>query len=86
MNKETLKKRMTIEEAAKIFFQDSVSKGLLYKLCNSKEIPHVRLSSGKILLDSEELEKWWENKLRESTQDESVKEIKKYGSLRRIIV
>lgn len=84
--------RITIKQAAEIFFEGNVSKELLYKEVKAKNLPHVKLSSGKILLDTGALERWWESKLLRSVQKDSTDENyqigtekdRHYGSLRRI--
>jgi len=60
-------KTMTIKEAAEIFFQGNVSEGLIYKLAREHRIPHVKLTGGKILLDTEVLTDWWSEEVRKST-------------------
>jgi len=58
----------------------------------AKNLPHVKLSSGKILLDTGALERWWEGKLLRSVQIEGTEEhhqvrtekVRNYGTLRRI--
>jgi excisionase family DNA binding protein len=77
---------MTVKEAAEIFFENTVSKELLYREIRNGNIPHVKLSEGKVLLDADTLETWWQSKLAESTQQAEPKEeiSKNYGKLRRI--
>lgn len=63
----SIPKVMTIQEAAQIFFQNKVKPGLIYKAIQAHRLPHVRLSNGKILLDTDELIKWWNDELKKST-------------------
>ncbi len=75
--------RLTIKQAAEQFFEGNVSEGLIYSLVRKGEIPHVKLSSGKILLDSESLELWWKDKLTQSIQPKQDLP-KGYGVLRKV--
>jgi len=59
-------KCLTIKQASKEFFKGAVSISFLYKEVREGKIPHVKLSKGKILLDSDCLEKWWNEKLMSS--------------------
>lgn len=79
-------KRLTVKQAAEEFFQGNVSEGMIYSMVKKGEVPHVKLSSGKILLDAESLELWWQNKLTQSLQQEVKKEEKVigYGTLRKV--
>ena len=67
-----LPKMLTVEEAANSFFGNSVSKGFLYECCRTKELPHVRMHKGKILLDEDKLVEWWSQKLDKSTEKSKV--------------
>jgi hypothetical protein len=69
---------MTVAEAVKDFFQGRVSQGLLYAAVRERRIPHVRLSSGKVLFDVGELSVWWAEELKKS----KLTDVR--GSLRRI--
>ena len=57
---------MTIKEAAKIFFSGTVSQGFIYTAIREHRLPHVKMSSGKILLDADELNQWWQDELAKS--------------------
>lgn len=58
---------MEVKEATEIFFQSKVSQAFLYAAVREHRHPHVRRSGGKILLDVDELNKWWEEELQKST-------------------
>jgi excisionase family DNA binding protein len=77
---------MTVKEAAEIFFENTVSKELLYREIRNGNIPHVKVSEGKVLLDADMLEQWWQTKLAESMQKpELAEEVpKNFGKLRKI--
>jgi excisionase family DNA binding protein len=76
-------KRMTVKQAAEIFFCGNVSEALIYKEIRLGRLPHVRLSSGKILLDADSLEQWWQEQLSKSVQPRQM-ETREYGILRKI--
>ena len=82
-----MKTKMTVKEAAADFFEGTVSKELLYGEIRNKRLPHVKLTGGKILLDVQTLEQWWNNQLSQSVQPVHKEEEelpKGYGTLRRI--
>lgn len=62
---------MTVQEAAQIFFQGKVSIGTIYQAIRGHKLPHVRC--GKILLDANELAKWWEAEIEKSKVGEDTK-------------
>ena len=79
--------RMTVKQAVEEFFENTISEGMIYSLIKKGEIPYVELSSGKKLLDWEQLELWWNNKLTQSVQPKQVLQenrIPGYGTLRKI--
>lgn len=55
-----------VRQAVEEFFDNSISKEYLYQMIREKQIPHVKLG-GRILLDEDELAKWWNEQLKEST-------------------
>jgi hypothetical protein len=57
---------MTVAEAAAIFFNGKVSPGLVYQAVREHRLPHVKMSSGKVLLDVDELTRWWADELKKS--------------------
>lgn len=59
-------KAMTVKEAVKIFFSGTISEGFIYTAIREHRLPHVRMSSGKILLDVDELNIWWKQELEKS--------------------
>ena len=59
-------KVMTVAEATKIFFNEAVSQGFIYAAIREHRLPHVKMSSGKILLDMDELITWWNMELENS--------------------
>ena len=79
-----MKKKMTVKEAAKDFFEGTVSKELLYREIRNGNIPHVKFSDGKIILDVETLERWWSDQLNQSVVAHTEEPSKEYGKLRRI--
>ena len=56
-------KCLTVRQASEEFFKGTISQGFLYKEVRKGNIPHVRMSRGKILFDEDYLEKWWNEKL-----------------------
>ena len=79
-----MRKRMTVKEAVTEFFEGTISEELLYREIKNGNIPHVRISKGKTLLDVQQLEIWWQQKLMESVQLAEDEQPKEYGKLRRI--
>ena len=79
-----MKTKMTVKEAAKEFFEGTVSKELLYKEIRNGNIPHVKFSDGKIILDVETLKQWWNDQLNQSAVHVEEEPPKDYGKLRRI--
>lgn len=82
-----MKRMMTVKQAAEIFFEGEVSTGLIYKEIKKKSLPHVKLSTGKILLDVDSLDEWWNEQLARSTvPGEMVGKVEplEFGKLRRI--
>lgn len=75
---------MTVKEAVTEFFEGTISEELLYREIKNGNIPHVRISKGKTLLDVQQLEIWWQQKLMESIQPAEDEQPKEYGKLRRI--
>ena len=69
--------KLTIQQAVTIFFDESVSKELLYKAVRLKHIPHVRLGDNKIIFDSEDLERWWKSESEKSIQKQECKGLRK---------
>lgn len=67
IEQKSIPKVMTVQEASQNFFQGKVKPGLIYEAIKSHRLPHVRLSSGKILLDTDALIKWWNEELKKST-------------------
>jgi excisionase family DNA binding protein len=61
-----LPKMLTVKEAASMFFSGKVSAGLIYSAAKEHRLPHVKMSGGKILLDVDELNKWWDEELKKS--------------------
>jgi hypothetical protein len=80
---EKKKKRLSVKQASEDFFEGNVSPGMLYDLVKKNEIPHVKLSNGKILFDADALELWWQNKLLKPIHNENL-ESSGYGKLRKI--
>ena len=84
---ENKKKRLSVNQASEEFFEGNVSPGMLYDLVKKNEIPHVKLSGGKILFDADSLELWWQNKLFKSIHNkttESGPKCNEYGKIRKI--
>jgi hypothetical protein len=59
---------LTVQEAARDFFQGKFSACKLYDLVKKHEIPHRRMSTGKVLFDEDELLKWWRDGVKRSTE------------------
>ncbi len=68
---------MTVKEASEIFFQGRVSIGGIYKAIRESKIPYVRLLNGKLLLDTDELTKWWENELEKSKRIDTMPRLRR---------
>lgn len=77
-------KRLSVKQASEEFFEGNVSPGMLYDLVKKNEIPHVKLSGGKILFDADALELWWQNKLLKPLHNESSELDDGYGKIRKI--
>ena len=76
-----MSRKMTVKQAAKEFFQGTVSEAMIYQECREGKLPHVRLGTNKIILDEASLQQWWENRLAQSVQP---KRPEGYGRLRKI--
>jgi hypothetical protein len=63
-----LPQMLTVQEAVKDFFQGKFSAGKLYDLVKKHEIPHKRMSTGKILFDEDALIEWWNAGVKRSTE------------------
>jgi excisionase family DNA binding protein len=59
---------MTVEEATKLFFNNTISKELIYLEIRKGNIPFHRIGHKRILLDRNELTTWWNGKIAESKQ------------------
>jgi excisionase family DNA binding protein len=59
-------KILSIQQAVKEFFNNTLSEEFLYKLVRQKKIPHVRMGK-RILFDEDALHKWWQEQLQKST-------------------
>ena len=59
-------KVLTVKQAVKQFFNNTISQEMLYVLVRQKKIPHVRLGS-RILFDEDALQHWWDEQLQKST-------------------
>lgn len=70
-------KAMTVAEAAKIFFGGAVSPGFLYEQVRKHNLPHVRMSTGKVLLDADELAAWWKEELEKSKVPPSASKLRR---------
>lgn len=70
-------KMLDVKEAVSEYFSNTISESYLYALVKRKMIPHVRLSSGRILFDRDKLTEWWNKELEKSTEKEVVTGLRK---------
>jgi excisionase family DNA binding protein len=86
-------RRLTVEQAIEEFFQNNIGKSTLYEMVRKNDIPHVRLTKGKILFDLDRLESWWKERLEEcshkkhTNEEADTFEIRPvgYGTLRKLM-
>jgi hypothetical protein len=79
-----INKVLDIKEAV-AFFNGHISEWMIRQLVNSKEIPHFRQGSKKLLFDADALELWWSNRINQSIQPEKP-DNSGYGTIRKINV
>ncbi len=70
-------KMLTVKEAIDIFFKGCIGKTFLYTAIKEHRLPHVKMSGGKILLDVDELGKWWQEELKKSTEVPAARGLRK---------
>jgi len=61
-------KKLTVREAVKQVFHNTISVTFIYKQIRAGKIPHCRLSTGTIILDEDELKKWWKETAESTTR------------------
>lgn len=61
---------LTVKEALKTFFNGTISPNFLYSAIRNKKIPAVPVM-GKVLLDRDELIKWWNEQLEQSKKPQT---------------
>lgn len=71
---------ITVEKAAKEYFNGLISKSKLYQLVRERKIPVIQLASRKIYLDTNALDKW----IQDSIVYPADKEEQAYGTLREL--